>query len=160
MRFARYAHAGTSAGIPVGPSGGTIRDAVLGLDGRLRDLPPGPIRLTRDMFVSHIKGNSMEPLIPDGGLCAFKSNVSEPYDGKILLMEDYGEIGGNRYSVKRYRVSGNADPAGDATPGWLHQRFTLESLNTDFAPMEIASARKVHVIGEFVFTVPEEITQT
>src|SRR6202021_2716967 len=47
------------------------------------EVPPGPIRLTRDMFVSHIKGNSMEPLIPDGSLCAFKSNVSEPYDGKI-----------------------------------------------------------------------------
>jgi len=118
------------------------------------EVPPNPIRLTRDMFVSHIKGNSMEPLIPDGSLCVFRSDVAEPYDGRILLMEDYGEIGGNRYSVKRYRVSGKADPTGKGDPGWLHERFTLESVNTDFAPMEIASARKVNVIGEYVFTLP------
>jgi Peptidase S24-like len=118
------------------------------------EVMPNPIRLTRDMFVSHIKGTSMEPLIPDGSLCAFRSDVSEPYDGRILLMEDYGEIGGNRYSVKRYRVSKKADPTGKADPQWLHERFTLESLNPDFAPMEVASARKVNVIGEFVFTLP------
>jgi 2-keto-4-pentenoate hydratase/2-oxohepta-3-ene-1,7-dioic acid hydratase in catechol pathway len=55
MRFARYEHAGTSAGIPVGPPGGTIRDAVLGLDGRLHELPPG----------QHI-----DALIRQGGLTA------------------------------------------------------------------------------------------
>jgi hypothetical protein len=43
---------------------------------------------------------------------------------------------------------------------WLHEPFTLESLNADFAPVEIASAREVNVIGEFVFTVPREIQQT
>jgi Peptidase S24-like len=121
------------------------------------EVTPGPIRLTRDMFVTHIKGSSMEPLIPDGSLCAFRSDVSEPYDGRILLMEDYGEVGGNRYAVKRYRVSGKADPTGKGDLRWLHERFTLESLNTDFAPMDIASARKVNVIGEFVFTLPGEM---
>jgi Peptidase S24-like len=54
------------------------------------------------MFVTHIKGNSMEPLIPHDALCACRTNVSEPYNGKILLLEDYGEAGGNRYTVERY----------------------------------------------------------
>lgn len=135
--------------VAAGSSGKQIRD--IEPEGWV-EVRPGPIRLTRDMFVTHIKGTSMEPLILDGSLCAFRSSVAEPYDGKILLMEDYGEIGGNRYNVKRYRVSGEADPTGKEDPLWLHERFTLESLNTDFAPMEIASARKVNVIGEFVFT--------
>lgn len=96
----------------------------------------------------------MEPLIPDGSLCAFRSEVSKPYDGKILLLEDYEEAGGNRYSVKRYRVSKIDEPAGKEHRRWLHERFTLESLNASFAPIEIASDRKVNVIGEFVFTLP------
>ncbi len=104
------------------------------------------------MFVTHIKGDSMEPLIPDGSLCAFRSDVSKPYEGKILLMEDYGESGGNRYAVKRYHTSKEADPNTEGDPAWLHESITLESINPDYSPMEIPSAQKVNVIGEFVFT--------
>jgi hypothetical protein len=118
------------------------------------EVSPNPIRITRDMFVTHIEGRSMAPTIPDGSLCAFRSNVSAPYDGKILLMEDYGDVGGNRYAVKRYRTSVNADPNKEGDHAWLHERFTLESINPDYAPVEVASSEKVNVIGEFVFTVP------
>jgi len=118
---------------------------------------PGPVRLTRDMFVTHVKGDSMEPVIPDGSLCAFRSDVSEPYNGKIVLMEDYSEPGGNRYAIKRYLASGKADPNKKGDAAWLHERITLESINPDYAPMEIASAQKVNVIGEFVFNIPPRI---
>jgi hypothetical protein len=117
------------------------------------EVPPGPIRITQDMFVTHIEGGSMEPTIPDGSLCAFRSNVSAAYDGKILLMEDYNEVGGNRYAVKRYRASINADPNTQGDQAWLHERITLESVNPDYAPWDIASAQKVNVIGEFAFVV-------
>jgi SOS-response transcriptional repressor LexA len=118
------------------------------------EVPPSPIRITRDMFVTHIEGRSMEPTIPNGSLCAFRSNVSAPYEGKIFLMEDYSEVGGNRYAVKRYRTSINADPNKEGDLAWLHERITLESINPDYAPWEVTSARKVNVIGEFVFTIP------
>jgi hypothetical protein len=117
------------------------------------ELSPGPIRITRDMFVTHIEGHSMEPVIPDGGLCAFRSHVSTPYDGKILLMEDFGDAGGNRYAVKRYHTSVNPDPNTEGDHDWLHERVTLESINPDYPPFDVPSSRKVNVIGEFVFTV-------
>ena len=124
------------------------------------EVPPGPIRITRDMFVTHIKGRSMAPIIPDGSLCAFRSSVSAPYDGKIVLMEDYGKAGGNRYAVKRYRTSINADPNKEGDRAWLHERITLESINPDYPPWEVASAQKVNVIGEFVFTIPHPCYQS
>src|SRR5271154_3505886 len=99
------------------------------------------------MFVTHIEGGSMEPIIPDGSLGAFRSNVSAPYDGKIVLMEQYGEVGGNRYAVKRYRTSLNADPNREGDQAWWHERITLESINPTYAPWEVASSQKVNVIG-------------
>jgi hypothetical protein len=109
-------------------------------------------RLTRDMFVIHIKGFSMEPDILDGSICAFTANVIAPYDGKTVLLEQYGEIGGNRYTVKLYHRSGNVDPqkVGDQT--WLHERITLQSRNPNFDSWDIASDGKVNVIGEFLFS--------
>jgi hypothetical protein len=75
-------------------------------------------------------------------------------------MEDYGEVGGNRYAVKRYRSSISADPNREGDQAWLHERITLESINPDYAPWEVESARKVNVIGEFVFTVPHSDNQS
>jgi phage repressor protein C with HTH and peptisase S24 domain len=112
------------------------------------------------MFLTHIKGCSMDPTIPDGSLCAFKSNISAPFDGKILLMEEYGQAGGSRYAVKRYRASKNADPNTQNDKVWLHERITLESINPDYAPWDVASASKVGVIGEFAFTMSPAMPRT
>jgi SOS-response transcriptional repressor LexA len=117
------------------------------------EITPGAIRITRDMFATHIKGDSMEPTIQDGSICAFRSDVCAPYNGKILLMEDYSETGGDRYAVKRYRTSSNADPNKKGDAAWLHERVTLESVNPDYPPTDIPSAAKVNVIGEFVFAI-------
>jgi phage repressor protein C with HTH and peptisase S24 domain len=123
------------------------------------EVPPGHIMITSDMFVTHIEGDSMTPMIPDGSLCAFRSNVSTPYNGKILLIEDYGDVGGNRYAVKRYRTSVHADRNKEGDGAWLHERITLESINPAEAPWEVPSAKKINVIGEFVFTVPRAPAQ-
>jgi SOS-response transcriptional repressor LexA len=109
--------------------------------------------LTKDMFVTHIEGRSMQPKIPDGSLCAFRSNVSTPYGGKVLLLERYGEVGGNRYAVSQYRISNNLDRCKEGDREWLHERFTLEPLNPEFPPWDVASDEKVSVIGEFAFLV-------
>jgi hypothetical protein len=75
-------------------------------------------------------------------------------------VEEYGEAGGNRYAVKRYRASNNPDPNTRGDRAWLHERITLESLNSNYPPWDIASARKVDVIGEFVFTMPSATPRT
>ena len=117
------------------------------------EVQPSHSVLTNDMFVTHIEGRSMQPKIPDGSLCAFRSNVSTPYGGKVLLLERYEEVGGNRYTVSQYRVSKNIDPYKEGDREWRHERFTLEPLNPEFPPWDVASDEKVSVIGEFAFLV-------
>jgi SOS-response transcriptional repressor LexA len=117
------------------------------------EVQAGQIPLTESMFVIHVKGGSMEPQIPDGCLCAFSGNVSKPYDGKVLLMEQYDEVGGTRFTVEQYRTSANIDPHTKGDKAWLHERITLTPLNPDFASWDVSSDKKIRVIGEFVFVV-------
>ena len=107
--------------------------------------------LTEDMFVTHVKGHSMEPDITDQSLCAFRSKIVGPWNGKVLLLEHYGEAGGNRYTIKRFHVSDHADPNHEGDGKWLHERMTLESTNPAYQPWDVPSADKTRAIGEFVF---------
>jgi hypothetical protein len=111
------------------------------------------IPLTEDMFVTHIKGNSMEPTIPDGSLCVFRGNLTGSRDGKVVLVEEYGEAGGNRYTVKRYSASLNPDPDRKGDEAWLHERITFESINPHYKSWDVASAGKIRILGEFLFVV-------
>ncbi len=108
--------------------------------------------LTDDMFVVHVHGHSMEPQIPDDSLCAFRSRIAGRVAGKVLLIE-HVESGGSRYTVKLYRVSEATDPNQQGDAAWLHERFTLESINPEFKSWDVASADKVRVPGEFLFVV-------
>jgi len=109
--------------------------------------------LTQDMFVTHVRGYSMAPEIPDGSLCVINGRPVDSHDGKVVLVEQYGDGEGSRYTIKRYRISKNADPDKEGDAGWLHERMTLESDNPDYQSWDEASARKVRVLGEFLFVV-------
>jgi SOS-response transcriptional repressor LexA len=117
------------------------------------DIQPTQFILTKDMFVTHVEGRSMEPKILDGSLCVFRSNLATPFSGKVLLLELCETTGGNRYTVSQYRTSNNIDPCKEGDREWLHERFTLEPLNPEFPPWDVASNEKVSVIGEFIFVV-------
>jgi hypothetical protein len=76
--------------------------------------------LTEDMFVVHVEGHSMEPQIPAGSLCAFRHKIAGSWNGKVLLIEQYGEAGGCRYTVKVCHISKNVDPTQQGDEAWLH----------------------------------------
>jgi hypothetical protein len=105
------------------------------------------------MFVAHVEGRSMEPLIPDGSLCVFEHGVTEPWDGKVQLVEQYGELGGSRYTVKFCHLSRNVDPTQPGDVGWLHQRVTLDSINPAYESWDVAADGKIRALGEFLFVV-------
>ena len=98
-------------------------------------LPPD-LRLTDDMFVAHVVGRSMEPRIPAGSLCVFRRNVTGSRQGRLVLVENYGETGENRYTIKRYksvkRQSGEE---------WEHETIRLEPLNPEYEAWELTSFR-------------------
>jgi hypothetical protein len=112
-----------------------------------------PLDLSEDMFVTNVKGHSMEPMIPDGCLCAIGANRAGSYDGKVVVLECGDETGGNRYTIQGHRTSTNLgmDSKGDAA--WLHERITLDPINIDHKSWDVASVERVSVLGELLFIV-------
>jgi SOS-response transcriptional repressor LexA len=103
------------------------------------EVPPGT-RLGADMFVAHVTGRSMEPRIPDGSLCVFRANPAGSRTGRLVLVENFGEPGENRYTIKRYRRA--------------HDRVILEPLNPEYEPWELDPDARIRVLAEFVEVLP------
>jgi len=107
---------------------------------------PPDLRLTPDMFVAQIAGHSMEPLIPDGSLCVFRYGVVGSRSGRLVLAEDLGSPGNDRYAVKRYQSKKS-----DSGDSWEHEGVWLESLNPEFKSWDLdPDEEKYHIIAEFV----------
>ena len=106
---------------------------------------PADLRLTPDMFVARITGRSMEPRIPDGSLCVFRSGVTGSRQGRMVLVENLGD--NDRYTVKRYHSEKVQNPDGS----WSHERISLEPLNPEFEAWDLdPDEERFRIIGEFV----------
>lgn len=108
---------------------------------------PEDLHLTPDMFVAHIAGHSMEPLIPDGSLCVFRSGLVGSRQGRLVLAEELRTVSGqSRYAVKRY----SSEKTEDAS-GWRHTRIHLESLNSGYPSWDLEPDQdRFRIIAEFV----------
>jgi phage repressor protein C with HTH and peptisase S24 domain len=116
---------------------------------------PEGLRLTPDMFVAEVVGHSMEPLIPAGSLCVFRSGtgVTGSRQGKKVLVVNTGEPGEQRFTIKRYEsVKRQVDETREE-----HTRVILHPLNPeydsweiDYEPFELESSGRIRVIAEFV----------
>jgi SOS-response transcriptional repressor LexA len=108
-------------------------------------------KLDKGMFVARAVGRSMEPRIPDGSLCVFRTNPQGSRQGKIVLVQHRGvsdpETGG-AFTVKRYRSEKSVDEEG----GWRHERITLEPTNPQYKPIVLRprSEGEVVVVAELV----------
>ena len=107
-------------------------------------------RLRPGMFVAQVVGMSMEPVIPDGAWCLFRSPVEGTRQGKTVLVQLRDATDpetGRRYTVKRYRSE--KAPHDDS---WKHTRITLNPANPDFDPIVLTTADEgeVQVIAELV----------
>jgi phage repressor protein C with HTH and peptisase S24 domain len=107
---------------------------------------PPDLRLTPDMFVAHVVGRSMEPKIPAGSLSIFRRNVTGSRQGRLVLIENYGETGEDRYTVKRY-TSVKRQSSDDED--WEHETIRLEPLNPEFEAWELRPS-DIRVVGEFI----------
>lgn len=107
---------------------------------------PEDLRLAPGMFVARIEGHSMEPFIPDGSLCIFRSGVAGSRQGRLVLVENLETAGNNRYTVKRYSSVKTTD-----AESWRHGRIHLESLNPDYPSWDLdPDEEKYRIIAEFV----------
>jgi SOS-response transcriptional repressor LexA len=104
---------------------------------------PEDLRLTPDMFIAQIAGQSMEPMIPDGSLCVFRAGVTGSRVGRLVLAEDREA---NAFAVKRYN-SGRKENE----EGWRHEWIRLESLNPEGPSWPLdPDEEKYRILAEFV----------
>ncbi len=109
---------------------------------------PEDLRITKEMFVAHVAGRSMEPQIPDGSLCVFRYGVTGSRQGRLVLAEDLGARGNDRYAVKRYRSKKVQNETGES---WSHEYIRLEPLNPDYEAWELdRDPERYRIIAEFV----------
>jgi len=112
---------------------------------------PADLRLTESMFVARIAGRSMEPRIPDGSLCVFRSGVAGSREGRLVLVEYLGGGANDRHTVKRYHSSKRQQPDGSADAIWDHKTILLESLNPEFPAWELNPEEdRFRIAAEFV----------
>jgi len=108
---------------------------------------PVGLRLAPGMFAARIVGQSMEPRIPDGSLCVFRSGVAGSRQGKLVLVEYLGGGTNDRYTVKRYSSEKAQRPDGT----WAHERVRLEPLNPEFDAWDLDPEEdRFRVLAEFV----------
>lgn len=108
------------------------------------------VRLTERMFVAQVVGRSMEPAIPDGSFCIFRSPVVGSRDGKRLLIEQFGATEtSSRYTVKRY-----SSTKVHSDDSWEHASIRLHPLNPEFPAFDLEDGT-FRVIAEFVRTLPD-----
>ncbi len=110
------------------------------------------LTVNKSMFISKVVGHSMEPRIPDGSYCIFRTDtISGTRQGKIVLVQSRqihdSETGGS-YTVKRYTSEKKHSKDGS----WKHEKIVLEPLNKDYGPIILATEEEgsFKVVAEFV----------
>jgi phage repressor protein C with HTH and peptisase S24 domain len=107
---------------------------------------PADLRLDDDMFVAEIRGQSMEPKIPNGSLCVFRRNVVGSRNNRLVLVRNSELADDNQYTVKRYKSEKRVTEG-----GFVQTRIRLESLNPAFPSWDLdAEEEKYQVVAEFV----------
>jgi hypothetical protein len=106
-------------------------------------------KLKPGMLVAQVVGKSMEPAIPDGSYCLFRSPVAGTRQGKTVLVQlrDAADPEtGERYTLKRYQSEKAVSDEGT----WRHGRVTLRPTNVAYQPIELTcdDEEAVQVIAE------------
>ncbi|MFL6416953.1 MAG: S24 family peptidase [Bryobacteraceae bacterium] len=107
---------------------------------------PADLRLDDDMFVAEIRGQSMEPKIPNGSLCVFRRNVVGSRNNRLVLVRNSELADDNQYTVKRYKSEKRV-----TEDGFVQTRIRLESLNPGFPSWDLDPEEdKYQIVAEFV----------
>ena len=103
--------------------------------------------LSEDLFLVRIHGRSMEPDIPNGSLCVFRSYYGGSRSHGIYIVQKMATMEeGGEYTLKRYtsrkRYSGDS---------WEHEEITMHPRNSEFTQWDLAREEDSWVtIAEFI----------
>lgn len=127
-------------------AGGLGQDRAKGAEEWVEARVPGRRRLSEDLFIVRIHGRSMEPDIPDGSLCVFRSYYGGSRKNGIFIVQRIATMDeGGEFTIKRY------ESAKETTPeGWRHQRITMMPENPDFQNWDLSEEDRYVTVAEFV----------
>lgn len=107
---------------------------------------PADLPIDEYMFIAEIRGESMEPRIPNGSLCVFRRNVVGSRNGRLVLVRNSELADDNQYTVKRYKSEKRT-----TEDGFVQTRIRLESLNPEYPSWDLDPEEdKYQIIAEFV----------
>jgi phage repressor protein C with HTH and peptisase S24 domain len=107
---------------------------------------PEGMRLDPGIFVAHVVGRSMEPLIPDGSLNLFRFHPVGSRQNKILLIQRFGATDESaRYTVKKY----TSKKVQTSEEEWYHGSIRLEPLNPEFEAWDL-EPQEFAVVAEWL----------
>jgi len=114
---------------------------------------PETFRISRDLFIAQVVGESMNRRIPNGAWCLFRAYRGGSRDKQIVVAEhrDISDLDtGTHLTIKRYR----SEKVATGIDEWRHLRIVLQPESSDprYKPIELSArqAEELNVIAEFV----------
>lgn len=114
-------------------AGGLGQDRAAGAEEWIEAEVPGRRGLTDDLFLVRVNGRSMEPDIPHGSICVFRSYYGGSRKGGIFIVQRRGTLDeGGEFTIKRYESSKDV-----SAEGWRHTRIHMQPDNPEFRAWDL-----------------------
>jgi SOS-response transcriptional repressor LexA len=127
-------------------AGGFGREKAGGVQEWVEARVPDRRRLTEDLFLVRVSGRSMEPDIPDGSLCVFRSYYGGSRKNGIFIVQRIATLDeGGEFTLKRY--SSSKEIRGDQ---WRHTQITMHPENPEYQDWDLREDERYITIAEFV----------
>ncbi len=104
-------------------------------------------------YALHIRGRSMEPLVPDGSIAVFRPITGTRQGRRVLVWRRASSESGGEFTLKVYRSRKRTDEE-----GWQHESITLDPLNPEYEPVVLDAGAEYRVLGEFLAVLALEET--
>ncbi len=136
-------------------AGGFGADKAKGVEQWVEARVPGRRRLTEDLFLVRVSGHSMEPDIPDGSLCVFRSYYGGSRRNGIFIVQRMATLDeGGEFTLKRY--SSSKEVRGE---DWRHARITMRPENPDYQTWDLSEDERYVTIAEFICVLEDPLLQ-
>lgn len=127
-------------------AGGFGADKARGVEEWVEARVPGRRRLTDDLFLVRVQGRSMEPEIPNGSLCVFRSYYGGSRKNGIFIVQRMATLDeGGEFTLKRY--SSEKEYEGGQ---WRHKQITMHPENREYSDWDLREDERYVTIAEFV----------
>ncbi len=127
-------------------AGGFGRDKAKGAEEWVEARVPGRKRLADDLFLVRVQGRSMEPDIPDGSICVFRSYYGGSRQNGIYIVQRIATLEeGGEFTLKRYRSGKEVHET-----GWRHKSITMQPDNPDYPDWDLREDEQYVTIAQFV----------